>query len=76
MDEKKIMREAMLKRGIKQSELAERLGMRQPSLSGNMNRTKIGLGVFTKILNVMGYDVAVVDRESGEALWTVDTTDD
>lgn len=66
-----ILREAMTKRGMKQAELAELLGIKQPSLSGNFNRKRIGLDVFTKILDAMGYDVVIKDRESGEDLWKV-----
>ena len=66
-----ILREAMAKRGMKQAELAEALGIKQPSLSGNFNRTRIGLDVFAKILDAMGYDVVIKDRESGKDLWKV-----
>ena len=67
-----ILREAKDRKGIRQNELAERLGMAQPSLSGNMNRTRIGLDVFTKMLDAMGYDVVVTDRDSGKPIWKVE----
>ena len=66
-----ILREAMKYRDMKQSILAEKLGMRQPSLSGNMNRVRIGLDVFARILDAMDYDVVVVDRTTGEEKWRV-----
>lgn len=71
-EDKSILREAMRERNMKQAELADRLGIRQPSLSGNMNRSRIGLDVFVKILQAMDYDVVVVDRKSGEEKWKVE----
>ena len=67
-----ILRMAKDERGVRQTELAERLGMAQASLSGNMNRPRIGLDVFAKLLDAMGYDVTIVDRESGKELWKVE----
>ena len=71
MEDKKILFAAMHERGAKQTQLAHKLGMQQASLSGNMNRTRIGLEVFTKILNALEYDVVVTDRATGENVWKV-----
>ena len=71
-EDKSILREAMRERNMKQTALAEILGMRQASLSGNMNRDRMGLDVFVKILNAMDYDVVVMDRNTGKDLWKVD----
>ena len=67
-----ILKAAKDSKGIKQADLAARLGMAQPSLSGNMNRTRIGLDVFARMLDAMGYDVIVKDRDSGKDLWKVE----
>ena len=67
-----ILRMAKDSKGFRQTELAEKLGMAQASLSGNMNRSRIGLDVFAKLLDAMGYDVTIVDRESGKELWKVE----
>ena len=69
--EKKILSMAMTERGMKQYEVAEVLGIKPPSLSGSMNRTNIGLNVFAKILDVLDYDIAIIDRRTGEAVWQV-----
>lgn len=61
-----IIRNAMKVRGVLQTELADRLGMKQSSVSGNINRPRMGLDVFIEMMNAMDYDVAIVDRESGE----------
>ena len=66
-----ILKKAMKERGLVQVTLAERLGMQQSSLCGNLNRSRIGMDVFRSILDAMGYDVVIVDRETGEAKWKV-----
>lgn len=71
MSDNDILRAAMVSREVKQAELAERLGMKQPSLSGNMNRSRIGLDTFGKILKALDYDVVVTDRNTGETVWQV-----
>lgn len=71
MEDKQILFAAMHTRGITQVQLAEKLGIKQSSLSGNMNRTRMGLDVFVKTLNALGYDVVVTDRSTGEKNWKV-----
>ena len=66
-----ILRSAMLVRGEKQVSLSSKMGIQQASLSGNLNRTRMGLDVFVKILDVMDYDVVVIDRTTGEEKWKV-----
>lgn len=66
-----IIRNAMLHRGMVQVDLADKLGVLQSSLSGNINRKRISLSVFSKMLDAMDFDVAVVDRETGEVMWNV-----
>ena len=72
MEEGDILKASVKERKITQVELADRLGIRQSSLSGNINRRRMSLEVFSTILNAMGYDVAVVDRETGEVKWKVE----
>ena len=71
MEEGDILKASIKERGITQVDLADRLGIRQSSLSGNINRRRMSLEVFGEILNAMDYDVAVVDRETGEIMWKV-----
>jgi len=71
MDNKEILRAAMRERNMTQMKLADHLGMLQSSVSGNLNRPRMGLDVFIKILDAMDYDVVVVDRASREVMWQV-----
>ena len=66
LNEGDAIRSAMKERGMKQIELAEKLGMLQSGLSNSINRKHISVDVFKTILDAMGYDVAVVDRQTGE----------
>ena len=70
-DEGFIMRSAMKKRSITQVDLADKLGVLQSSLSGSINRKRLSLEVFCRILNAMEYDVVVVDRKTEEPVWKV-----
>ena len=71
MEEGKILKDAMKERRIMQVELADKLGVLQSSISGNINRKRMSLEVFSTMLNAMDYDVAVVDRNTGEVMWKV-----
>ena len=71
MDGREIMKEAMKERKLTQTKLAERIGMAQNGLSMGMNREKISLGMFRRILSGMDYEVAVIDRQTGEIKWTI-----
>ena len=73
MGHKEILRAAMDTKGMKQTILAERMGVKQTSISSGMRRDKIGLDVFAKMLGEMGYDVLIVDKETGETQWRVAT---
>ena len=72
MEDKAILREAMAERSVSQKELGDRIGMGQTAVSANVRRDRMSLDMFSRLLNGMGYDVAVVDRESGEIRWVVD----
>lgn len=71
MDNGELLKAAMKERGMMQVDLADKLGVLQSSISGNINRKRMGLDVFCTMLNAMDYDVAVVDRETGEIMWKV-----
>lgn len=68
-----IIREALKERYMLQVDLADKMGIRQASLSGNINRKRISLDVFWTVMNAMEYDVAVIDRTTGEVMWKVTT---
>ena len=54
-----ILRSVMVVTGTKQVDIAARMGILQSSVSGNLNRRRMGLDVFERMLQVMGYTVAV-----------------
>ena len=66
-----ILRMALKERNMKQMDLADKLGVLQSTISGNLNRPRLGLEVFNSMLDAMDYDVAVVDRTTGEVRWIV-----
>ena len=76
LDDKSILRAAMMERSVTQVALSEKLGISQSTLSGNMTRNRMGLDNFKKILDAMDYDVYVVDRRNKEAKWAVDTEEE
>ena len=66
-----ILKHAIQERGTTQSDVADKLGMYQSGLSGLINRPKMTMYGFCTVLNAMEYDVAVVDRNTGEIMWKV-----
>lgn len=72
LNEREILRRAVKERNTKQGTIAGELGMQQNALSAKMTRERMSLDTFKKVLDVMGYDVVVVDRESGERRWAVE----
>lgn len=68
-DEKAILKEAIASRGESQTRIAERLGITQGALSINMRRERMSLDVFRNILDVLEYDIIVVDRKNGRRKW-------
>ena len=72
MNGKAIMREAMAERGVTQKELGARIGMLQTSISASLVRERVSLEMFSRLMNGMGYAVAVVDKQSGDVRWVVD----
>lgn len=66
-----ILKEAMKAKGYVQTKLAMQIGISQNGLSENINRGRISLHMFGRLLDAMGYDVCVTDREAGEVKWKV-----
>lgn len=63
---KKAMKEALKGSGLKQTELAEKLGVNQSSVSSNMNRSKVGIDVFLEMTEAMGYTTYLGLKENGK----------
>ena len=57
------MKEAIKSTGVKQYELAERLGIKQASLSGNINRQRVSVDVMVSIMEALGYTLVVGKKE-------------
>ena len=72
MNDKDILREAMAERGMTQVKLGEKLGMLQTAVSAGMKRDRISVEMFNRLLNGMGYAVAVIDKKDGHVRWVVD----
>ena len=66
-----ILKTAIQERETTQLAVADKLGMYQSGLSGLIHRPKMTMYGFGTILNAMDYDVAVVDRKTGEVMWKV-----
>ena len=69
---KEVMREAISENGITQKELAEKIGMSQSSLTQGLAREHISLEMFCRIIDGLGYAVAVVDKQKGHVRWIVE----
>lgn len=68
-EDKEILKKAQRSRHVTQEVIANALNIKQNSLCQNMSRPRMSLGMFAKILDVLDYDVVIVDRETGEAEW-------
>ena len=66
-----ILRLAIKERDTTQQDVADKLGMYQSGISGLINRPKMTMYGFGTVLDAMDYDVAVVDRTTGEIMWKV-----
>lgn len=75
MDDKAIVREAMKVRGINQQMLAQQAGLKYQSNVGGMLRSEhMRVDNFFKLLNAMGFDIIVKDRngQNRENVWKVE----
>ena len=67
--EKDILKLAQKRRQVTQETIAGRIGVKRNDLNQNMNRSRMSLDTFIKVLNALDYDIVVVDRETGEPMW-------
>lgn len=68
-EDRDILKLAQKDRKVTQGTIADALGMKRNSLCQNMSRPRMSLGMFSKILDALDYDVVVVDRSTGEQKW-------
>ena len=72
MNERDILVNALKARGISQKELAEAFETTQGALSEKINRKRMSFRTFRDILDSLGYDIVIVDRETGEQVWSIE----
>ena len=79
MKEKEMIRYAVKERGYTQKMLAEACGYsRQSSFTSLMATKSMSVNNFVKMLNVLGYDVIVKDRNGSnrDGTWKIERGDD
>ena len=65
MGASKQIKQVMIEKNIKVSELAEKIGMKSQPLSNKLFRDTMSYSDVEKIAAAMGCDVKIVDRETG-----------
>lgn len=70
--DREILKQAQKSRHVTQDVIAEKMDIKRASLCQSMNRSRMSLGMFAKILDVLGYDVIVADQETGEIAWKLE----
>ena len=73
LNEREILRRAVREQETTQANIAKELGVQQNALSAKMTRERMSVDTFKAVLNVLGYDIVVVDRISGERKWLLET---
>lgn len=76
MNEKEVIREAMKARGLNQAMLADAAGLkRQSNVSELLRGNSIRVDNMVKLLDAMGFDLIVKDRNSSNKgnVWKVET---
>lgn len=68
-----VMRRAQRERSVTQETLAGKIGIKRNALCQNMNRSRLSLSTFSDVLTALDYDIVIVDRETGEAMWKLET---
>ena len=70
MNEKELLRRGMKSKGVTQEELAKKYGYTTQSSVGNIlnHHTSMRVDVMTRFFDLLGYDIYVYDRETGDRL--------
>ena len=71
--DRSILRAALKTRNVTQGSIANRIGIKQSTLSVTMRCSRISLAAFAKILSALDYDVVIADRETGDVVWKLET---
>ena len=67
--DREILKLAQKSRHVTQDVIAEQLNVKRNALCQSMNRSRMSLGMFAKILDALDYDVVITNRETGEVEW-------
>lgn len=72
MDDKKILKELFIHKEVTMTALSERLGYKYSTGVGNalQNKNSMRVDNFCKILNALGCDLKVIDKDTGRE-WVV-----
>ena len=65
-DQKKVISQLMLERGMTINDMAEKLEINPQSFRNKLNRGTYGLNDFIKILDILDGDLKVIARDSGK----------
>lgn len=66
MGASKKIKQVMIEKNIKVSELAEKIGMKSQPLSTKLYRDAMSFSDVEKIADALGCDVKIIDRGSGK----------
>lgn len=77
MTDKEILAAALEKTGKKQADIAREFGVSRSTVSTNLRRDNMGVGVFIKYLNHFGYTVMVGEKNGDEftPIWELEQGD-
>lgn len=72
MKDNLILHTAQKSRRCTQKQIADMLGVHISSINRSMNRPRMSLEMFSKILDALDYDVVIADRETGNVMWKLE----
>ena len=72
MTDSLILHTAQKSRRCTQKQIADMLGVHISSINRSMNRPRMSLEMFSKILDALDYDVVIADRETGNVMWKLE----
>ena len=70
--EKDLLKLAQKSRQVTQEIVANRLNVKRNALNQNMNRTRMSLDTFAKVLAALDYDIVIMDQDTGEVCWKLE----
>ena len=71
-EDRDLLKLAQKSRQVTQETIANRMNIKRNALNQNMNRTRMSLDTFAKVLDVLDYDIVITDRDTGKAMWKLE----